>query len=110
MLPCNHFSNETLVKNIDFWNELLHQWRRLTFYLIALNYGQWEIKHFWDKYVQSCHTHVHLYFDKKAQNDVKRLVKDHELIVKMNARDYPGKNYLLENCIYEAGTVTFTIG
>ncbi|GBB96540.1 hypothetical protein RclHR1_02780003 [Rhizophagus clarus] len=66
MLPCNHFNNETLVKNIDYWNELLNQWQRLTFHSIALNYGQWETKQSRDKYAQSCHAHVHLYFDKEA--------------------------------------------
>lgn len=63
---CNHFDNETLVKNNNFWTDLLEQRQRLSFHSIAFNYGRWETGQSRDKYAQACHAHVHLYFDNET--------------------------------------------
>ncbi|CAI2168436.1 3128_t:CDS:2 [Funneliformis geosporum] len=95
----NHFDNETLVKNSDFWSDLLKQQQSLTFYSIALNYGRWETQQSHDKYAQACHAHVHLYFNRETWESLKNIVKSREIIAKMNARKYPGPNYLLKDCM-----------
>jgi len=95
----NHFDNEMLVKNSNFWSDLLKQQQCLTFYSIALNYGRWETQQSQDKYAQACHAHVHLYFNRETWESLKKMVNSREIIAKMNARNYPGPNYLLKDCM-----------
>src|SRR5690242_9723255 len=92
----NHFDNETLVKNRDFWADLLEQRRRLNCHFIAFNYGRWETGQSRDKYAQACHSHVHLYFDSETWEEVKGMITNREIKSKLNARNYPGPNYLLK--------------
>ena len=94
----NHFDNEMLVKHSDFWSNLLKQRQTLSFHSIALNYGRWELQQSQDKYAQACHAHVHLYFNRENWEYLKQMVKNLEIISKMNARNYPGSSYLLKDC------------
>jgi len=74
LLPCpkgdkmdrNHFDNETLVQQSEFWKDLLKQKQHLKFHTIAVNYGRWETAQSRNKYAQACHAHIHLLFDSKA--------------------------------------------
>ena len=75
------------------------QWQRLNFHTIAVNYGQWETGQSRDKYVQTCHTHVHSLFDRETWEKLKDMVADKDILSKLNTRNYPGPNYLLENCM-----------
>ncbi|RGB29751.1 hypothetical protein C1646_672242 [Rhizophagus diaphanus] len=64
----------------------------------TVNYGQWETGQSQDKYAQACHAHVHLLFDRKAWEGVKGKVMNKITLSKLNARNYPGPNYLLKDC------------
>jgi len=94
----NHFDNETLVQQSEFWKDLLKQKQRLKFHTIAVNYGRWETAQSRDRYAQTCHAHIHLLFDSNAWEEVKSMVS-HEMISNLNARNYPGPNYLLKDCM-----------
>ncbi|CAB4480397.1 unnamed protein product [Rhizophagus irregularis] len=64
----------------------------------AVNYGRWETGQSRDKYAQSCHAHVHLLFDREAWEGVKGIVMNKVTLSKLNARNFPGPNYLLKDC------------
>lgn len=70
----------------------------MNFHSIAVNYGRWEIGQSWDKYAQACHAHVHLLFDREAWEGVKGIVTNKITLSKLNAKNYPGLNYLLKDC------------
>jgi hypothetical protein len=60
----NHYSNEMLIVQEDFWTVLLQKRELLKFHSISLNFGMWETGVSQNKYKQECHSHVHLYFTK----------------------------------------------
>ncbi|GBC09210.1 hypothetical protein RclHR1_00870001 [Rhizophagus clarus] len=74
------------------------QQQHLKFHSIAANFGKWETAQSRDKYSQNYHAHIHLLFDKKSWDDIKKLIETNETLFKLNARDYPGPNYLLQHC------------
>ncbi|GBC03486.1 hypothetical protein RclHR1_05140020 [Rhizophagus clarus] len=95
----NHFDNEMLLQRSEFWKDLLEQQQRLNFHTIAVNYGRWETGQSRDKYAQACHAHIHLLFTSETWEGVKRMVTNKETLSKLNARNYPGPNYLLKDCM-----------
>ena len=95
----NHFDNEKLIQKDWFWSDLLKQRRRLKFRSIAVNYGRWETGQSRDKYAQACHAHIHLLFDSKTWEQVKEMVSNQVILSKLNARNYPGPNYSLKDCM-----------
>lgn len=77
---------------------MLSKRQSLGFDSIVINYGVWETEQSQNKYVQECHAHVHLYFTLKAWNGVKKQVKDTDILLKFNVRDFSGPNYLPQGC------------
>ncbi|CAI2190414.1 3639_t:CDS:2 [Funneliformis geosporum] len=67
---CEHYNNETLVQQETFWKELL-----------------------------KCHAYVHLYFNSNTWVQVKKNIWKAVILLKLDARDYPGPNYLLQDCV-----------
>ncbi|KAF0375121.1 parep15, putative coiled-coil protein: PROVISIONAL [Gigaspora margarita] len=92
---CNYyFATKLVVKELS--NEDKRQ--SLGFHSIAINYGVWETGQSQNKYAQECHAHVHLYFTPDAWNGVKKRISDLDILLKFNARDFSGPNYLLQDC------------
>jgi hypothetical protein len=93
-----HYTNETLVQQETFWEDLLSKRQSLNFHSIAINYGAWETAQSQNKYEQECHAHVHLYFTSDTWNGVKEKLTDSDILLEFNARDYPKPNYLPKDC------------
>ena len=103
----NHLDNATLVKSKLFWQYLLEERDRLGFNLISLNYGMWETKQARsvDKYIQSCHGHIHLHFDDIGWENLKTMVSEdfesktaERLKSALNAWNFPEQNNHFKNC------------
>nr|CAG8684081.1 12874_t:CDS:2 [Entrophospora candida] len=93
-----HFTNEKLVEQESFWKYLLSKQRDLGFHSIAINYGAWETGQSQKRYTQECHAHAHLYFTLNTWDELKKRIKDEDILLKFNTRDFPGPNYLLQDC------------
>ncbi|POG64668.1 hypothetical protein GLOIN_2v1782606 [Rhizophagus irregularis DAOM 181602=DAOM 197198] len=95
----NHFDNTSIIKNKQFWQDLLEERGRLGFNMVSLNYGTWETGQAKakDKYAQNCHAHVHLNFDDTEWEKVKTMAPEN-IKPLLDSRDSLEPSNLLKNC------------
>lgn len=95
----NHFDNTSIIKNKQFWQDLLEERGRLDFNMVSFNYGTWETGQAKakDKYAQNCHAHVHLNFDDTEWEKVKTMTPEN-IKPLLDSRDSLEPSNLLKNC------------